>query len=81
MFIWSDSAGSTLFSQQAYSIFFTIPMFYKDVFVNYSFSRATKPWTSLAIGFPLTYDVNDFKSRLTDSVYLYVLSKQISCMI
>ena len=37
---------------------------YKDVYVNSFFSRTARPWNSLPIEcFPLTYDLNCFKSR------------------
>ena len=38
---------------------------YKDVYVNRFFPRTARLWSSLPIeSFPLTYNLNDFKSRI-----------------
>ena len=43
----------------------TIPICYKDVYVNSFFPRTAKLWNSLPIEcFPLTYDLSAFKSRI-----------------
>ena len=43
----------------------TIPKCYKDVYVNGFFPRTARLWNSLPIEcFPLTYNLNDFKSRI-----------------
>ena len=43
----------------------TIPRCYKDVYVNSFFLCAARLWNSLPIeGFPLTYDLSGFKSRI-----------------
>ena len=43
----------------------TIPRCYKDVYVNSFFPRTARLWNSLPIEcFPLTYDLNGFKSRI-----------------
>ena len=41
------------------------PRCYKDVYVNNFFPRTATPWNFLPVEyFPLTYDLNDFKSRI-----------------
>ena len=43
----------------------TIPKCYKDVYVNCFSTRTARLWNSLSIEcFPLTYDLNSFKSRI-----------------
>ena len=43
----------------------TIPRCYKDVCVNNFFPRTARLWNSLSIEcFPLTYNLNGFKSRI-----------------
>ena len=43
----------------------TIPKCYKDVYVNSSFPRTAKLWSSLPIEcFPLTFDLSSFKYRI-----------------
>ena len=43
----------------------TIPRCYKDVYVNSSFPCVARLWNSVPIEcFPLTYDLNGFKSRI-----------------
>ena len=45
---------------------FTIPRYYKDVYVHSFFPRTARLWNSLAIEcFPLTYDLSGFKSRIS----------------
>ena len=47
------------------TFFVTIPRYYKDVYVNSFFSHTAICWNSLPIEcFPLTYDLNGFKSRI-----------------
>ena len=44
---------------------FTIPRCYKDVYVNSFFLCTVRPWNFLPIEcFPLTYNLNGFKSRI-----------------
>ena len=44
----------------------TIPRFYKDVYVNVLFPRTARLWNSLSIEcFPLTDDLNGFKSKIS----------------
>ena len=44
----------------------TIPRCYKDVYVNSLFPRTARLWNSLPIDcFPLAYDLNGCKSRIT----------------
>ena len=43
----------------------TIPRWYKDVYVNSFFPGTIGLWNSLPVEcFPLTYDLNDFKSKI-----------------
>ena len=56
---------STRYSDRLYDFSVTIPRCYKDVYVNSFFPRTAKLWNSLPIEcFPLTYDLNGFKSRI-----------------
>ena len=56
--------SSTLYSDRLHDFFVTIPRSYKYVYVNSSFYRTARLWNSLPIEyFPLTYDLNGFKSR------------------
>ena len=57
----------------------TIPICYKDLYVK--FPRKVKLWNYLPIEcFLLTYDLNGLSLELTDTFYLQVLVKQISCI-
>ena len=48
----------------------TIRRCYKDVCVNSFFPRTTRFWNSLPIEcFPLTYDLEGFKSRITRHIF------------
>ena len=56
---------STRYSDRLHDFSVTIPRCYKDVYVNSFFPRTAKLWNSLPIEcFPLTYDLNGFKSRI-----------------
>ena len=56
---------STRYSDRLPDFSVTIPRCYKDVYVNSFFPRTAKLWNSLPIEcFPLTYDLNGFKSRI-----------------
>ena len=56
---------STRYSDRLHDFSVTIPRSYKDVYVNRFFPRTAKLWNSLPIEcFPLTYDLNGFKSRI-----------------
>ena len=56
--------GSTRYFDRLHGFFVTIPRCYKDVYVNSYFLR-TALWNFLPIEcFPLTYDLNGFKSRI-----------------
>ena len=56
---------STPFSDRMRDFFVTILRCYKDVYVNSFFPRTARLWNSLPIEcFPLTYDLNGFKSRI-----------------
>ena len=56
---------STRYSDRLHDFSVTIPRCYKDIYVNSSFSRIARLWNSLPVKcFPLTYDLNGFKSRI-----------------
>ena len=55
---------STRYSDRLHDFSVTIPRCYKDVYVNSFFPCTARRWNSLPIEcFPLTYDLNGFKSR------------------
>ena len=60
---------STHYSDRLHDFSATIPRFYKDVYVNSFFPHTARLWNSLPIEyFPLTYNLNSFKSiELTDT--------------
>ena len=56
---------STRYSDRLHGFFVTIPRCYKDVYVNSFFPCTARLWNSLPIEcFPLSYDLNGFKSRI-----------------
>ena len=57
--------GSTLYSERFHYFSVTIPICYKDVYVNSFFPHTARAWNSWPIEcFPLTYDLSCFKSRI-----------------
>ena len=57
---------SSPYSDRLHDCSVTIPRCYKDVYVNSFFSRTARLWNSLPIEcFPLTYNLNGFKSRIS----------------
>ena len=56
---------STRFSNRLHDFSVTIPRCYKDVYVNSFFLCTARHWNSLPLEcFLLTYNLNDFKSRI-----------------
>ena len=56
---------SAHYSHRLYDFSVTIPRCYNDVYVNSFFPRTARLWNSLPIEcFPLTYNLNVFKSRI-----------------
>ena len=56
---------STRYSDRLHDFSVTIPRCYKDVYVNSFFPRTARLWNALSIEyFPLTYNLNGFKSRI-----------------
>ena len=56
---------STCYSDRLHNFSVTIPICYKDVYVNNFFPFTASLWNSVPIeGFPLTYNLNGFKSRI-----------------
>ena len=57
---------STCYSDRLHDFSVIIPGCYKDVYSNSFFTCTTRLWNSLPMEcFPLTYNLNDFKSRIT----------------
>ena len=55
---------STGYSDRLHEFCVTVARCYKDVYANSFLPRTARPWNSLPIEcFPLTYDLNRFKSR------------------
>ena len=53
------------YSDRLHDFSVTIPRCYKDVYVNSFFPHTARLWNSLPLEcFPLTYDLNSFKSRI-----------------
>ena len=62
--------GLLVFFNRLHDFSVSIPRCYKDVYVNSLFSRAARFWKSLSIEcFPLTYDLNGFKSRINRHLF------------
>ena len=56
---------STRYSVRLHDFSVTIPRCYKDVYVKSFFPCTARLWNSLPIeSFPLTYNLNGFKSRI-----------------
>ena len=56
---------SARYSTRLHDFFVTITRCYKDVYANGFFPLTTRLWNSLPIEcFPLTYDLNGYKSRI-----------------
>ena len=56
---------SSSYSDRLHAFSVTIPRCYKDVYVSCFFLRTARLWNSLPIDcFPLTYNLNGFKSRI-----------------
>ena len=56
---------TTHYSDRLHDISVTIPRYYKGVYVNSFFPHTARLWNSLPTEcFPLTYDLNGFKSRI-----------------
>ena len=56
---------STHYSDRLHDFSVTIPRYYKDVYVNSFFLHTARLWNSLPREcFPLTYNLNGFKSRI-----------------
>ena len=57
---------SACYSVRLHDFSVTIPRCYKDVYINSFFPCASRPRNSLPIEcFPLTYDLNGFKSAIS----------------
>ena len=73
---------SIRYADRVHDFSVTIPRFYKDVCVNSFFPHKAKFWNSLPIEcFPLTYDLNGFKSRVNRHLLTVGSFKQISCIL
>ena len=55
---------STCYSDRLHDFSVTVPRYYKNVYVNSFFPRTARVWNSLSVEcFPLTCNLNSFKSR------------------
>ena len=64
-FLLLSRGRSTRYSGRLRDFSVTIPICYKDVYVNSSFPRTARLWNSQPREcFPLTYDLSGFKSRI-----------------
>ena len=62
---------STRYSDRLHDFSVTIPRCYKDFYVNGFFPRTARLWNFLPIEcFPLTYNLNGFKSRINCSFFV-----------
>ena len=53
----------------------------QGVYVNSFFPHKSRLWNSMYTGcFPLTYDLNSFKSRINRHLLFKVISKQLPCL-
>ena len=63
LFFLEENAG---YSNRLHDFSVTISRCYKDVYVNIFFPRTTRLRNFLpSVSFPLTYDLNGFKSRIS----------------
>ena len=61
---------STHYSDRLHDFSITIPICYKDLYVNSFFPHTARLWNSLPIEcFPLTYDLSGFKSRINRYIF------------
>ena len=73
---------STHYSDRLHDFSVTIPRCCKDVYVNSFFPRTARLWNSLPKEcFPVTYDLNDYKSRINRHLLTVGSFKEISCML
>ena len=69
------------FSDRLHNFSVTVPTCYKNVYVNSFFPHTARLRNSWPIECsPLTYDLNGFMPSLTYTFWLWVLSKEVSCM-
>ena len=53
------------YSDRLHDLSVTVPRYYKNVYVNSFFSHTVRLWNNLPVEFfPLTHDLNNFKSRV-----------------
>ena len=72
-----ESTRSTCYPDRLHDFSVTIPRCYKDVYVNSFFSCTARLYNYLpAECFPLTYDLNGFKSRVNSTIFIQTFSKQ-----
>ena len=64
------SLAASRYSDRLHDFSVAIPRCYKDGYVNSFFPRTARMWNSLPIEyFPLTYNLNGFKSRELTDIY------------
>ena len=65
---------STRYSDRLHDFSVPIPRCYKDVYISSFFPRTGRLWNSLPLEcFPLTYDLNGFKSRIKRHLFFFKL--------
>ena len=68
-----SQGSSTRYSDILHNFSVAMSGCYKDVYVNSFFPRTARLWNSLPVEcFPLTYDLNDFKSRINRNLLTVV---------
>ena len=85
MFVWTNWTGSTYscgmlthYSNRLHDLSVTNLRCFKDFYVNSFFPYTAKIWNLLSIAyFPLTYNLNNFKSGISRQLLL-ILSEQLS---
>ena len=70
----------TCYSDRLHDFSVTIPKCYKAVYVNNFFPPRARLWNYLPIEcFPLTYDLNGFKSRINKHLFSFFLNRFPVC--
>ena len=73
---------STRYSGWLHDFSVTFPRCYKDFYVNSFILRTATLWNSLPTEFfPLTFDINGYKSRVNRRFFPWILSRQFSSML
>ena len=69
------SQGRSAHSDRLHDFSVTIPICYKDIYVNRFFPHTARLWNSLPVEyFPLTYDLNGFKACVCYFVSIFIFT-------